>query len=66
MSVEHVVRSLLAELDILMNIAGFQSFKYIKQEGRVYLESGLKNFPLLRAFYVGKAKCSITKRQQAL
>lgn len=27
MSVEHVVRSLLAELDILMNIAGFQSFK---------------------------------------
>ena len=25
-SVEHVMRSLLAELDILMNVAGFQYF----------------------------------------
>jgi isopentenyl diphosphate isomerase/L-lactate dehydrogenase-like FMN-dependent dehydrogenase len=45
--VDHVVRSLLADLDILMNVAGFQSIEQIKKEGRGYLESGPKNYPLL-------------------
>lgn len=45
--VDHVVRSLLADLDILMNVAGFQSIDQIKKEGREYLESGPKDYPLL-------------------
>ena len=44
--VDHVVRSLLAELDILMNVAGFQSIEQIRNEGRRYLESGPKDYPL--------------------
>lgn len=45
--VDHVVRSLLAELDILMNVAGFQSIEQIRNEGRRCLESGPKDYPLL-------------------
>ena len=45
--VDHVVRSLLAELDILMNVAGFQSIEQIGMEGKRYLESGPKDYPLL-------------------
>jgi isopentenyl diphosphate isomerase/L-lactate dehydrogenase-like FMN-dependent dehydrogenase len=45
--VDHVVRSLLAELNILMNVAGFQSIEQIKKEGRGCLEGGPKDYPLL-------------------
>jgi isopentenyl diphosphate isomerase/L-lactate dehydrogenase-like FMN-dependent dehydrogenase len=44
--VDHVMRSLLA-LDILMNVAGFQSIDQIKKDGRKNLESGPKDYPLL-------------------
>ncbi|KAF3007674.1 hypothetical protein E8E13_009123 [Curvularia kusanoi] len=44
--VDHVVRSLLADLDILMNVAGFQSIDQIKKDGRKHLESGPKDYPL--------------------
>lgn len=45
--VDHVMRSLLAELDILMNVAGFTSIEEIKKAGRSALESGEKNYGLL-------------------
>jgi isopentenyl diphosphate isomerase/L-lactate dehydrogenase-like FMN-dependent dehydrogenase len=45
--VDHVMRSLLADLDILMNVAGFQSIDQIKKDGRKNLESGPKDYPLL-------------------
>jgi isopentenyl diphosphate isomerase/L-lactate dehydrogenase-like FMN-dependent dehydrogenase len=40
----HVMKSLLAELDILMNVAGFQN---IEQIDRGALESGPKDYPLM-------------------
>lgn len=46
--VDHVIRSLLADLDILMNVAGFTSIEEIKKEGRRYLESGGKEYQLMR------------------
>lgn len=45
--VDHVMRSLLADLDILMNVAGFQSVEQIKKEGRNNLESSGKEYGLL-------------------
>ncbi|KAL1600173.1 hypothetical protein SLS59_005796 [Nothophoma quercina] len=45
--VDHVIRSLLADLDILMNVAGFQCIEQIKKDGRKNLESGPKDYPLL-------------------
>ncbi|KAF1358664.1 FMN-dependent alpha-hydroxy acid dehydrogenase [Lizonia empirigonia] len=45
--VDHVMRRLLAELDILMNVAGFTSIEEIKKAGRSALESGEKNYGLL-------------------
>ncbi|KAF9693715.1 hypothetical protein EKO04_008554 [Ascochyta lentis] len=45
--VDHVMRALLADLDILMNVAGFTSIDEIKKAGRAALESGEKNYPLL-------------------
>lgn len=46
--VDHVIRSLLADLDILMNVAGFQSIEQIKKDGRKNLDSGEKNYQLMR------------------
>lgn len=45
--VDHVVRSLLADLDILMNVAGFTSIEEIKKAGRSALESGGMDYQLL-------------------
>lgn len=45
--VDHVIRSLLADLDILMNVAGFQSIDQIKKEGRKNLESSGKEYGLM-------------------
>ena len=42
--VRHVMKSLLSEFDILMNVAGFQN---IDQIDRSTLESGPKNYPLM-------------------
>jgi isopentenyl diphosphate isomerase/L-lactate dehydrogenase-like FMN-dependent dehydrogenase len=42
--VRHVMRSLLAEFDILLNVAGFQN---VGQINRSTLESGPKDYPLL-------------------
>ena len=46
--VDHVIRSLLADLDILMNVAGYTSIDAIKKAGRSALESGGKEYQLMR------------------
>lgn len=45
--VDHVVRSLLAELDILMNVAGYTSIEEIRKAGRSALESIEGRYQLL-------------------
>lgn len=40
----HVMRSLLADLDILMNVAGFQNIRRITREA---LETGPKDYSLM-------------------
>jgi isopentenyl diphosphate isomerase/L-lactate dehydrogenase-like FMN-dependent dehydrogenase len=42
--VRHIMKSLLAEFDILLNVAGFQD---VGQIDRSVLESGPKDYPLL-------------------
>lgn len=42
--VRHVMRSLLAEFDILMNVAGFQ---HIEQINKNALEDDAKDYPLM-------------------
>jgi isopentenyl diphosphate isomerase/L-lactate dehydrogenase-like FMN-dependent dehydrogenase len=42
--VRHVIRSLLAELDILMNVAGFQNIEQITRDA---LESKPRSYPLM-------------------
>lgn len=41
----HVMKSLLADLDIMMNVAGCQS---ISQIDRTWLDSQARSYPLLR------------------
>lgn len=47
--VKHVMKGLLADLDILMNVAGFTSIAEIQAKGRDALESGSKDYPLMQA-----------------
>lgn len=42
--VTHVMKSLLADLDILMNVGGFRNVGEISREA---LESGPKSYPLM-------------------
>ena len=42
--VDHVMRGLLADLDILMNVGGFKNVEEITKEA---LESGPKSYPLM-------------------
>lgn len=42
--VRHVMRGLLADLDILMNVAGYQNIEQFK---RGSIESGPKTYPLM-------------------
>jgi isopentenyl diphosphate isomerase/L-lactate dehydrogenase-like FMN-dependent dehydrogenase len=42
--VMHVMRSLLSELDILMNVGGYKTVGDITRDA---LESGPKNYPLM-------------------
>ncbi|KAJ4378574.1 hypothetical protein N0V86_006281 [Didymella sp. IMI 355093] len=46
--VDHVIRSLCADLDILMNVGGFQSIEQIKKDGKKNLDSGEKTYQLMR------------------
>lgn len=39
LGVRHVMKSLLADFDILMNVAGWQNIEQIQKEGKEYIES---------------------------
>jgi isopentenyl diphosphate isomerase/L-lactate dehydrogenase-like FMN-dependent dehydrogenase len=46
--VDHVMKGLLADLDILMNVAGFPTIESIREAGKSALESGGKEYGLMR------------------